>query len=173
MRNKIIILFSFAFAFFITAESCKKEKVIEKGSTDEQLLMKAKETTGFTWYKNSDQLLSKGPHTGHSEDFLRTRYNATAAAMLDADGKVKAGAVFPDESLIVKELHSNSTTLSTYAVMYKKSGHEDADAHGWVWGYIRPGGEVREPASNKGSACTGCHSQNGNIDLTLMNLDHP
>ena len=83
------------------------------------------------------------------------------------------GATFPEGSLIVKELYDNSTTLGRYAILYKKSGSSDADAKGWVWGYINADGGVAEAASKKGSSCISCHSQADNIDYMLMNKYFP
>ena len=140
---------------------------------DKELLDMAQETSGFIWYKNSDALLNKSSGSGHSQPFLRTRYNTVAASMLDSTGKIISGSVFPEGSLIVKELFENSTTLDRYAVLYKKASDPNADAKGWVWGYINADGTVAEPASNKGKGCISCHSQNGNIDYMLMNVYFP
>lgn len=169
MRNNlqlILMLFSFLGGIW-TINSCKKDKVASE--VDQQLFEMAKTTTGFVWYKNSDSLLGKSSGSGHAEPFLRTRYNSIAATQLDTNGKVQNNAVFPEGSLIVKELHNNSTTIGRYAILYKNSGSEAADAKGWVWGYIDADGTVNQPASKKGSACINCHSQAENIDYMLMN----
>ncbi len=42
-----------------------------------------------------------------------------------------------------------ASTLSRYAVLYKSTGHADADANGWVWGYINADGTVAVSASEK------------------------
>lgn len=152
-------------------QSCKKKDEISE--TDKQLYEMAKSTTGFTWYKNSGNLLNKSSGSGHSKPLLRTRYNSIAATMLDSTGKILSGAGFPEGSLIVKELYDNSTTLGRYAILYKKAGSIEADAKGWVWGYIDADGSVAAPASDKGSACISCHSQTDNIDYMLMNKYFP
>ncbi len=154
-----------------TINSCKKEK--EATGTDKELYEMAKATSGFTWFKNSSSLLNKSSGSGHPQPFLRTRYNAVAATKLDSNGKIMTGSTFPEGSLIVKELNDNSTTLGRYAILYKKSGSADADAKGWVWGYINADGGVAETASKKGSSCTSCHSQADNIDYMLMNKYFP
>lgn len=155
----------------IVVLSCKKENTPAMG-IDEEMLTLARSTTGFTWYKNSQSLLGKSSGSGHNYAFLRTRFNAVATASLDNGGKVKEGAVFPEGSLIVKEL-TNGTEPERYAILLKRSGHEVADANGWIWGYINADGTVAEPASKKGNICTGCHSQAGNIDYMLMNKFFP
>jgi hypothetical protein len=154
---------------FWTINSCKKK---EK-ELDEELFELAKETAGFVWYKNSSSLLSKSSGSGHPQTSLRTRYNAAAATKLDANGKITANATFPEGALIVKELFENSTTVSRYAILYKKTDSPSADAKGWVWGYIDANGKVAEPASNKGKACISCHNQADNIDYMLMNKYFP
>jgi hypothetical protein len=152
-----------------TINSCKKK---EK-ELDEELFELAKETSGYVWYKNSSSLLSKSSGSGHPQTSLRTRYNATAATKLDANGKITANTTFPEGALIVKELYENATTLTRYAILYKKSDSPFADAKGWVWGYINADGKVAEAVSNKGKACISCHNQSDNIDYMLMNKFFP
>ena len=173
MRNKLktITVLSICLVSIWTINSCKKEK--EATGTDKELYEMAKTTSGFTWFKNSSSLLNKSSGSGHSQPFLRTRYNSVAAIKLDSNGKIMMGATFPEGSFIVKELYDNSTTLGRYAILYKKSGSVDADANGWVWGYINADGDVAEAASKKGSSCISCHSQADNIDYMLMNKYFP
>lgn len=168
---KSVTLMNFFALFIVLVYSCKKEttEINPSINTDKILYDLSKSNTGFVWYKNSDVLLNKSSGTGHFQALLRTRYNAVASTQLDASGKVKTGSIFPEGSLIVKELYDNSTTLSRYAILYKKSDSPDADPRGWVWGYINANGSVADAASNKGRTCISCHSQNGNIDYMLMN----
>jgi hypothetical protein len=155
----------------LALSSCEHEP--DEDPADAQLLELAKDTAGNTWYKDSDTLLPKSPGSGHAQALLRTRFNSLAATVLDSNEKVIPGSLFPNGSVVVKELFDNSTTLAQYAVLFKKPTHPYADADGWVWGYVRPDGEVREPARNKGMACRGCHGQSGSIDFTLMNAYFP
>jgi hypothetical protein len=164
----IFALFTLIIWVFII-NSCKKE---EK-ELDQELFELAKETSGFVWYKNSSSLLSKSSGSGHPQTSLRTRYNAIAASKLDANGKIITGASFPEGSLIVKELYESASSLTRYAILYKKSDSPFADAKGWVWGYINADGKVAEVASNKGKACISCHNQSDNIDYMLMNKFFP
>ncbi len=173
MKRKIVTLFviSIFTINLLTIHSCKHEP-LSKG-TDEELYNFAKETNGYNWFKNSDKQLAKSSGTGHSQPFLRTRYNTVASAKLDANGKIISGTSFPEGSVIVKELFDNSTTIGRYAVLYKNTTHKDADAKGWVWGYINADGSVAAKASDKGDACISCHSQTDNIDYMLMNKYFP
>lgn len=174
-KNIITLLAFLSLVSAVCISACKKSDNDDTDplSTDAFLYQRALETSGFTWYKNSDALLQSSSLSGHAEDFLRTRYNDTAATKLASDGTVMSGITFPEGSLIVKELYTNNTDISTYAILYKKSNHTDADADGWVWGYLNADGSVKSAASNKGSSCRGCHGQSGSIDFTLMNKAYP
>ncbi len=151
--------------------ACKHEET--EDPRDAELLELALDDEGFTWYKESDALLSKSAGSGHAQALLRTRFNTIAATILDTNGQVLPDTTFPNGSVIVKELFDDASTLALYAILFKKPTHPYADADGWVWGYMRPDGEVREPSSNKGSSCRGCHSQDNSIDFTLMNAYFP
>jgi len=155
----------------IAVLSCKKEDVSDQ--TDNELYAMAKSTSGFTTYKKTNTLLNKSNGSGHSEPFLKTRYNSNGALNLDINGKVIIGSNFADGSLIVKELYSDNTTIAKYAILYKKKGHKNADINGWVWGYLNANGEVLEPSANKGAGCISCHSQADHVDYTLMNKYFP
>jgi hypothetical protein len=141
--------------------------------TDAAIFDIAKQTQGYTWYKNSDAYIGRTPKSGHSEALMRTRYNTTAAAVLDASGKVRSGTTFPEGSIITKELVNADRSLSGYAVMLKRKNDPSADADGWVWGYVTGSGAVRYAVANKGAGCIGCHSIAGHIDRTLMNVSVP
>ncbi len=173
MKRKLhlVLLILITILFFWSINSCKKDE--SAVGTDKELFDMAKSATGFSWYKNSDGLLDKSSGSGHSQPFLRVRYNSVAAAKLGSDGRVIAGTVFPEGSLIVKELYDNSTSIGLYAILSKQSKNANADAKGWVWGYINSDGTTAEPSSNKGTACILCHEQQGNIDYTLMNKFFP
>lgn len=171
MMTKISFISVSILCVMLFLSGCKKDDKVLAADVD--LYEMAKETTGFVWYKNSDVLLPKSDLSGHSEAYLRTRYNSIAATMLNASGKVQSGITFPEGSLIVKELYSSQTSLSKYAILYKKSDHAYADAKGWVWGYIKADGSVATSSSEKGRSCIPCHSQSGNIDYSLMNVAIP
>lgn len=151
--------------------ACTHEDI--EDPTDADLLELAMRTENTVWYKESEAQLPRSVGSGHAQPLLRTRFNTIAASVLDTNGKVIPDTVFPNGSAIVKELYDDAATLALYAILLKKPSHPYADPDGWVWGYVRPDGEVREPASNKGAACRGCHSQENSIDFTLMNAYFP
>ena len=137
--------------------------------TDADVSSAARASAGWTYYKRSLDTLPRTAGSGHGETRLRTRYNAVAAAQLDANGKVRSGASFPDSSLIVKELYSGSA-LSRFAVMMKVRSSPNA-AGGWLWAYYSPEGATQISIASKGGSCASCHA--GGVDFTRMNDSHP
>lgn len=138
--------------------------------TDATVSALARASSGWTYYKNRPDTLLRSVASGHAETRLRTRFNARAATQLDAAGKVRAGADFPDSSLIVKELIVGGV-LNRYAVMMKLRGSANASAGGWLWAYYAPDGATQIGIGGRGYACAGCHSVG--IDFTRMNDSHP
>jgi len=165
----------FILTLCLFAGGCKKEDSPvaapgQSATTEADLYMLGKSSTGFVFYKNSPDTISKGGNSGHPDARLRTRYNSIAAKFLDASGKVKAGTIFSDSSLIVKELYTNNA-LTTYVFLFKRSGDLNADANGWVWAEISPNGTAMYAANKKGAGCITCHATG--IDYTRMNDAHP
>ncbi len=172
MNLKTIFFISISSIIFT---SCKKEETVSNSNTnsDLELYQKSKVSTNFTWYKNIDSLFKKSSGSGHGQPLFKTRFNSIAASKLTSEGKVEDNAQFPEGSLIVKELYTEGKVLDLYAILYKDSKNNDADSKGWVWGYIRPDGNVAISAAKKGSSCINCHSQSENIDYILMNKFYP
>jgi hypothetical protein len=157
--------------FFWLILSCAKDKTPEP--TDAQLVKLVFETASFRYYKDNDSLYAKTSGSGHNFPFLKTKYNTIAASQLDSEGNLLSNATFPEESFIVKELYSDSTTIDVYAVMYKNSGNANADANGWIWAYVNADKSIGFESSRKGVGCISCHSQTGNLDYMLMNKFYP
>jgi len=151
--------------------ACKHET--DDAPIDLELLTRARGPEAMVWYKFNSATLPRSSGSGHSEALLRTRFNSVAEAYLDTLGKVVPGTVFPDGSLVVKELWPDASGVGTYAVMLKRGGDPFADENGWIWGYIRANGQVRTSAVDRGAVCTGCHAGPGNINGTLMNAAFP
>jgi hypothetical protein len=155
----------------LACSGCTHEPDVDP--TDARLLELARGSEASTWYAGSSTPLPRSSGSGHQEPFLRTRYNSLAASVLDSGLMVSLDTLFPEGSLIVKELMTDASTVDTYAILLKESGDPAADASGWVWGYIRTDGTVRVPAADQGAACRSCHTQAGHIDQTLMNISFP
>jgi len=141
------------------------------------------EQSGYTFYQNkpNDTLASGSPHAA----FVRVRYNAKAQSVLGADGKLPAGASFPDSSIVVKEMYNaKGDDPFRIAIMMKLANAQNA-VDGWVWGYYnydatKPAGQrfisvdhsATATASATTTACVSCHKTNGNRDLNLTFRDH-
>lgn len=169
-RTQTVAISFLVMAGFIV-NACKHDGVAL--GTDMLLYDMAVEDTGYVWYKFSDAALDISSESAHGLPKLRTRYNAIAATMLDSEGRIQPGIQFPEGSLVVKELLEDDLSLVRYAILYKNATSADADDQGWVWGYLNASGTVRTSSSEKGSGCSGCHSQGGNIDYMLMNKFFP
>ena len=137
--------------------------------SDAELYAMQAAPAGWTFFGGTADTLAGGSTTAH-EPRVRVRYNRAAASQLTAAGRVAAGAVFPDSSLIVKELYTGST-LTTIAYMFKLARAENASPSGWIWSETDGNGAVKIPAARKGTGCVGCHATG--IDFTRMNDTHP
>lgn len=168
-KQTSIIILSFCIAICML-NSCTKKPA---AGLDLQLYQMAKDTIGFVWFRHSDSLLNKSEGSTHSQPLIRTRFNSIAASKLDSNGMIIPGSVFPDGSLIVKEMFDKSRTLKTYTTLYKDPTNKIADEKGWIWGAVGADGTVEITAYKKGSACIDCHLQPDNIDYMLMNKFYP
>jgi len=87
---------------------------------------------------------------------VRVTLNARAMSAL-VDGRLPAGARFPDGSIVFKEIRaSQSATPHLYAVMYRDQANPLAGA-GWLWAELSPTGSVAFSVTQRGSGCVGCH----------------
>lgn len=167
---------SFVFVLLVASTlSCSSDplKGLEPGTgpsvSDGALYALTQPTTAWTFYKRNATPIQRASRP-HAETHALVRYNARAATQLDADGKVRRDASFPDSSIIVKVL-SNGPTLVTYAVMMKLRNSASAGFDGWIWAEYDPSGAVKYSTTGRGGACSSCHSSG--IDYTRMNDSHP
>lgn len=169
--KKLILLF----AIIVLLSGCKKEESPTAATnptvTDADLYLLAKGTTNKTFYKFSTDTLLKGGNSAHVHPKLRTWYNTKATTQLDAQGKVKTSPVFPDSSLIVKEIYNSNGTLLWYAILFKLSSATNKGPGDWVWSELEANGNPLISASEKGAGCAGCHSVG--VGYTRMNDVHP
>ncbi|PBQ33882.1 hypothetical protein CNR22_19530 [Sphingobacteriaceae bacterium] len=124
--------------------------------TDYALLDSCKQNRHY-YYKDDATTLLSGAHGPHGT--FKLRFNTIAYRALTDKGTLPVGNVFPDGSLIIKDIYSGGA-LNLYALMYKRSGT-------WLWAEIEPGGNIHHSINSAESICTGCHSQSGNRDLAV------
>ncbi|MCW3127247.1 MAG: hypothetical protein JWO03_2905 [Bacteroidetes bacterium] len=137
--------------------------------TDAGIFAKSVTKEGFTYYKSDSTIHRSSPQSAHS-GFFRVRFNLIAYAALTDNGKLPAGGSFPVHSLVVKELHDDSTGNNPhgYAIMEKLPDDTSA-AGGWVWAEYGLTG-TGYTINNKGAICTSCHSTNSRDKVRVFDL---
>jgi len=137
--------------------------------TDAQLYQLQRAPTPWQTYRMHPDTLSRAGNSAHP-DRIYVRYNPVAATQLDAQGRVRADADFPDSSLIVKDVFTASER-TVIAYMFKMRSAPNAGPAGWVWAETLDDGTPFISASTRGAGCAPCHSTG--IDFTRMNDTHP
>lgn len=170
MRKELLIVTSLVILFSNGCSDEGQPVASEPITVSDAQLFAMQQTPGdWTFFGSTPDTLSGGSTTAH-EPRLRVRYNARAATQLNGSGRVITGAVFPDSSLIIKDLYTGSVR-TTIAYMFKLSGASNAASGGWVWAETDDAGTPKISASRRGTGCVGCHMTG--IDFTRMNDAHP
>jgi hypothetical protein len=121
---------------------------------DAALVALVKNDSGKVTWKNAanDSLFTSGAEHGSKQ--YKLRMNAIASAACTDAGKLPTGGVFPDASLLVKQLYAApGGAVEKYAVLYKKNG-------AWLWAEYGVGGNVVHGFNESSATCTGCHTSN-------------
>lgn len=162
------ILPMFVFPCLLALIQCSKRASPAAPETDASLFAKAT-APHFTYYKNDTLVHHSSPRSAHG-GFFRVRFNAIALSALTDQGKLPIGGTFPDGSVIVKELHNDSTgtQLHAYAIM-EKLPSDTSQADGWVWAEVNTAG-TGYGINKKGAICTGCHSVDDRDHVRVFDL---
>ena len=147
---------------------CKKDSTVAM-ETDQALLLKASKVSGMSYYKDDTTIHRSSPQSAHA-GYFRVRFNNIAKAVLTDGGILPVGNFFPEGSLVVKELHNDSTgnNMIGYAVMEKLPSDTNA-SQGWVWTeYVTNSNGYK--IGGKGAICTSCHSMNDRDKIRVFNL---
>ena len=161
MRTRILL--SVLISFFIT--SCTNDKEEGVYISDATLFNLSKIFTSFTYYKNKKDTFLKADRFSPHKSFVRIRFNPKAVSAMDSAMDKLLSPVFPDESMIVKEVYDTiGGPLKGYAIMYKLHSASN-NGSGWVWSELYPDGNVSRPAALKGDECIFYHSLGVNSDL--------
>jgi hypothetical protein len=140
--------------FIFILSSCKHQPVKTKEEIIFQSLMSSSD---FSWYKSSDKLFRSAPSSAHNAWF-RVRYNEIASTALSDSGRLPKTSVFPEGSIVVKELFDEENgAIKLIAVMEKNERSSNA-AEGWNWLEYYPDGTVFYGLKNKGEGCVSCHA---------------
>jgi hypothetical protein len=137
------------------------EKDPDPSGIDDDALFALVQNNNFVYYKGANTLLSGAGDSPHGS--FKLRFNAKAASVLDASGKLPAGVTFPDSSIVLKEVYSGNT-LQLLVPMMKFPSHNQS-ASGWLWAEYGPSGKVVYALKKEGSGCTGCHGGSTNRDF--------
>lgn len=166
---KTLIKYALAITFLasmVLSQSCKEED--KETQADKDLFEEITSITDYTFYKGNDAVLESSAESPHN-DYFRVKFNSTANAVLTDDGKLPADGTFPNGSIVIKELYDTQDgDLKLYAVM-KKSADDNA-ANGWIWAEYKPDGSTFYSVSEKGGACTSCHSINERDYVRLFEI---
>jgi hypothetical protein len=126
-------------------------------TSDQALFTLVTQTQPFTTYARFPGIDVIRSGTSAHQPLVRVSMNATALSVLQ-DGRLPAGSAFPIGSVIFKEvLASEAGAASIYTIMLKDPTNP-LSGNGWVWAEYRPDGGVAYSATNRGGACTSCHS---------------
>ncbi len=160
MVKPIILLLAGMLSVIVILQSCTSDKAF---SPDDASLFAEVYKSGYTYYQNDLSILPAGGDSPHG--FVRIKFNEIAQASLDSTGKLPLGASFPEGAVIVKEIYADPAEPLIYYVIMKKDPAAEYAADGWLWGEYEENGTVSGAVSNKGSGCTGCHSESPNRDF--------
>lgn len=164
--TKLITTLAIGGVFTILVNACKDKSEtaapvsIITGNIDSVLFAQSESASeGFVAYQNKDTLRASNSASGHSP-FFKVRMNAKARSVLGADGKLPVGAVFPEGSIVVKDLYNTiGGARQLVAIMRKESANPYAK-EGWLWSELQADGGAYVSAKDKGVLCAGCHSSN-------------
>mgnify|MGYP006908207228 CR=1 FL=1 len=152
MRKTLFVFF--VSVVLILASTCTRDRGPVMGRiTDAELYAMCIDSSGHFWYQGGQTLPGAGnsPHGN-----FRLRFDSTANTVLTQMGEISPGGIFPEGSLIVKDIISNNQ-VELYAVMYKYLG-------AWLWAEYRPGGAIVHGIRKDPGICTSCHGIQPNRD---------
>ena len=171
MKNRAVqisFLVSMGLAACQKDDLAKQAPINELTSSDSALWAQASKATGFQFYKGDSALLRSDSTSGHSP-YFRIRYNEIAWRAMTDGGKLPKGKTFPEGALIVKDLYNDQTGgVPVLTAVMKKEKLNPLGAKGWIWAEYLPQGANYVPLTSKGAACTSCHSNAPNRDLTRV-----
>ncbi|HMQ78281.1 MAG TPA: cytochrome P460 family protein [Ignavibacteria bacterium] len=152
IQNLAFIFIAFAITGYIFLFSAGNN------ADDDQLFKWITSDTGYYYYQNNPEILPTTEETERAHDnFMRIRFNKKAADVLNQDGHLPKGIMFPDSSIIVKEIYSEKTgAAEILAVMVKLKGAPNSNKD-WLWAEYSPSGDVEYSVSKNGKACVTCH----------------
>lgn len=157
MKNKLLLSLS-AIAFVLAVASCSREKDDSAGVSDDALISLVHSEDLVTVNATGNARLPQAPA-------FRLRMNRVAAKACNGSFH-SLPAVFPANSVLVKEYLDPAGFVTGCDVMYKAPGDSRSQG-GWLWSSFDASGQNVYSASRRGNSCTGCH--NGDHDKVIAN----
>ena len=165
MKKKITLSIFSVCMVLITFFSCTKEVAKLQGPTDAQMFAWCTQSIDRFYYQNdSTNQITPAPAQGGFHGPYKLRFNAKVKNALGGDGRLAAGNVLPDSSVIVKVSYTGST-VTAYSIIFKLN-------QAWTWAQFDAAGAVWQSVGVSPSQCTGCHDGTGNRDKTLTFTYH-
>ena len=155
----------FLFATVITINSCNREE-LNPGPVpeDTQLMQAIADTADYQYtvfHPTIVQSVSNSPR-----EFERVRINTIGNGVLDNNGRLPKGTIFPNGTIIVKEAFDGlNGNLIQYAIMKKETSNKYA-RNGWLWYEVNVDGTKPYSIGMKGQKCINCHTKPANTDAT-------
>lgn len=163
--NTITALSFLLFSFVIAINSCQRED-LNPGPVpeDAQLMQEIADTANYQYtvfHPTIVQSVSNSPR-----EFERVRINTIGNGVLDSNGRLPKGTVFPNGTIIVKEAYDGlNGKLIQYAIMKKEPANRYAN-NGWLWYEVNIDGTNPFSIGLKGLKCIKCHTSFANTDAT-------
>jgi hypothetical protein len=171
--KKYLLVFAALFLTGTIIFSCKQDRATPDTTfTDAKLFALVKDTSGSGYYKDNAGASDWSSDNAHGGRPYKLRLNAKGYAALTASGKLPANGVFPDSTLLVKELHTTaiSDAIADYSVFYKLNGS-------WNYAQYKNDGSFGSSTvvfslSADAANCKSCHNS-PSTDNVLTFLVHP
>jgi hypothetical protein len=162
MFQKFILLTFFFSTLILGLYSFTKGEILPA----DKMIMQELRNEGFVYSVFTPEVTKRKANSPRKWD--RVKFNAIAASVLDENGRLPKGSVFPEGSMIVKEGYKKQDgPLHEYAIMKKVSSSENAK-EGWLWTELDETGETKYSISLNGRKCLSCHLNASNRDGTRM-----
>jgi len=138
MKNTLLLIALVSFAFV----SCTKDVEDTAGISDVSLSSMATSPDGFSVSR-----------TSHGDANWTIKMNDVAA------NAYAHGLAYPVNSMLVKEKHDESGSISGYDVMLRTGSTHSGSFNGWVLSSLNANGEVIFTDGERAVNCQSCHSQ--------------
>lgn len=150
MKNKLLFTLS-AIAFVLVVVSCSREKDDSAGVSDDALISMVHSSDLVTVEANNSSARQQQNPT------FRLRMNHIAATACNGSFHTLP-AVFPANSILVKEYLDPSGAVTASDVMYKAPVDSRSEG-GWLWASYDANGNNTYSSARRANSCNSCHAE--------------